>query len=85
MKLDIGKLISLIGVGMSVAEKIKGAKGKEKEAAVIASIQEAVPQIESLAGVDFVNDPALAVLLQNYIAARIALTNGIAAAKALKP
>lgn len=86
MKLDITKLIQLVGVAMSVAEKVKGAKGgKEKEAAVIASVQEAVPQIENITGVDFVNDPALSVLMSNYIAARVALVNGIAAAKALKP
>ena len=85
MKINIGQLVSLVGIGMSAVEKIKGATGKEKEAAVIASIQEAVPQIESLTGIDFVNDPALATLLQNYIAARVALANGVAAAKALKP
>lgn len=86
MKIDITKLIQIVGVAMNVAEKIKGAKGgKEKEAAVIESVQEAVPQIENIAGVDFVNDPALAALLSNYIAARVALVNGIAAAKDLKP
>lgn len=85
MKFDITKLIQLIGVGMSVAEKIRSAKGKEKEAAVIESVQEAVPSLEGILDLDFVNDPALHGLLQDYITARVALSNGIANAKALKP
>lgn len=85
MKIDITKLIQLVGVGMNVAEKIKNAHGKEKEAAVIAGVQQSVPQIEEITGVDFVNDPALNALMQNYISARVALSNGVANAKALKP
>ena len=85
MKIDITKLVQFIGIGMSAVEKIKGAKGKDKERAVIEVVQEAVPDIEAIAGLDFVNDQALGALLQNYIAARVALANGIANAKALKP
>jgi hypothetical protein len=85
MKIDIGTILSLVGVGMRAVEKIKGAKGKEKETAVIESVQESIPQIESMAGVDFVNNDALNGLLADYIAARVALANGIANAKNLKP
>lgn len=86
MKIDITKLIQLVGIGMSVAEKIRGAKGgKEKEAAVISAVQESVPAVEGVTGLDFVNDPALNALLAAYIAARVDLANGIAAAKQLKP
>ena len=85
MKIDITKLIQLVGIGMSVAEKIRNAHGKEKETAVIEGVQSAVPDIEGVTGLDFVNDAALNGLLSNYIAARVALANGVANAKALKP
>ncbi len=85
MKMDITKIVQLIGVGMSAVQRIKDAKGKEKESAVIQSVQEAIPQVEGITGVDFVNDPALNALLANYIQARVALANGVANAKALKP
>lgn len=86
MKVDIGQLISVIGIGMRIAERIKGAKGgKEKEAAVIESVQSETPNIEAVIGLDFVNNDSLNTLLKDYIAARVSLTNGIEAAKRLKP
>jgi len=85
MKLDITRLVQLIGIGMSAVQKIKDAKGKDKEKAVIELVQEKTPEIEEAVGLDFVNDAALNGLLANYIAARVALANGIANAKALKP
>lgn len=85
MKINILKLIQLIDVGMTVVEKVAKAKGKEKETAVIEGVQEVVPQIETITGVDFVNDPALNALMAAYIKARVDLANGIAAAKSLKP
>lgn len=86
MKLDIGQLVGLIGVGMRVAERFKGAKtGKEKESAVIESVQKEVPAIEALSGLDFVNDENLNALLKDYIAAKVALANGVAHAKGLDP
>lgn len=84
MKIDIGQLVNVIGVAMNAVEKIKSAKGKEKEAAVIETVQQSVPQLEAITGVDFVNDPALNALIAQYVAGRVALANGIAAAKALK-
>ena len=84
MKLDVAKVFQVIAVGMSAVDHIKSAKGAEKQAAVIASVQEAIPTIENLVGVDFVNDAALNALLKAYIDAKVALENGIAAAKALK-
>lgn len=85
MKIDITQVIRLVGVAMSAVEKIKNAHGKEKEAAVIQTVQESVPEIEAISGVDFVNDAALNGLLSAYIAARVALANGVANAKQLKP
>lgn len=85
MKINITKLIQVIGIGMGAVEKFKTAKGKDKEAAVIAAVQEAVPQLETDLQVDFVNNANLNKLLAEYIAARVALANGIAAAKGLKP
>lgn len=84
MTIDITKLIGVIGLGMQAVEKIKSAKGKEKEAAVIEVVKEQVPDALGIVGVNF-NEPALQALLENYIAARVALANGIANAKALKP
>jgi hypothetical protein len=82
---NIGKLFDLIGLAMTIVERVKGASGKDKETAVIQSVQEGVPEIESILGLDFVNDAALNALLSDYIAARKALLNGVAAAKGLKP
>lgn len=76
---------TLIGLAMNAVEKIKGAKGQEKEAAVIESIQQTVSGLEGLLDVDFVNNDNLNKLAKEYIAARVALMNGISAAKALKP
>lgn len=85
MKLDLLNVMQLVGVAMTAVEKIKGAHGADKEAAVIETVQEALPAVEGVAGVDLVNDEALNRLLANYIAARKALAEGIANAKALKP
>lgn len=85
MNFNVSQLIGIIGIAMSAVEKIRGAKGGDKEAAVIEVVQDAIPQLEGLTGVDFVNDPALADLLAQYIAARKALAKAIAAAQALKP
>lgn len=85
MKLDFMKVFNIIGIAMTVVEKVKGAKGKEKETAVIEGINEALPDIEAAAGVDFVNNDQLRALMAQYLAARVALANGIAAAKQLKP
>lgn len=85
MKLDILKIINLVGVAMSAVEKIKGAHGPDKQAAVIEAVNENVPVVEGILGIDFVNDPALRALLANYVDARKALENGVASVKALKP
>lgn len=85
MKLDVLKVLNVISVGMAAVDKIKSAKGAEKQQAVIETVQEALPAIEDLAGIDFVNDASLNALLKAYIDAKVALENGITAAKHLKP
>lgn len=79
------KVPQIIGIAMLAVEKIKGAKGSEKEAAVIDTLNTAVASLESTLDLDFVNDAALHQLATDYIAAKVALMNGISAAKALKP
>lgn len=86
MKFDLSKLVSLIGIAMSIVEKVKGAKtGPEKEAAVVEAVQDKTDDLEEIFGLDFVDNDELNKLLKSYIAARVSLFNGIAAAKALKP
>ncbi len=85
MKIDILKLLHAVNVGMAVVENIKAAKGAEKQAAVIAGVQEMLPEIEGLSGLDLVNDAALNAAIKAYIDAKVALENLIAAAKQLKP
>lgn len=76
----------LIGVAMSVAEKLKGPKtGREKEIAVLEAIPDAAFGVEGALQIDFVNNPALIELMRQYMAARVALQNGITAAQHLKP
>lgn len=68
-------LPQIIGVAMTAVEAVKGKTGKEKEAAVIATVKESLPVVEAVAGRDVVNDAAFDVLLANYISARVALAN----------
>jgi hypothetical protein len=65
----------LIGIAMTAAEKIKAAKGPEKEAAVIATMHDTLPAVEGALGVDVVNDAAFDALLSAYIQSRVALAN----------
>lgn len=85
MKFDFMKIMNVIGIAMAAVQKIKGAAGKDKEAAVIETVNEVLPEVEGALGLDFVNDEALRSVLANYIAARKALAAAIAAAKQLKP
>ena len=57
---------------MAIVQKIKGAKGAEKKAAVLAAIPESVALAEFVAGKDLLNDPVLADLLSVYIDAEAA-------------
>lgn len=66
----------IIGLAMTAAEAIKGAKGAAKEAAVIATAKQAMPIIEDVSGVD-VNDASFDALLAAYIQSRVALQNFI--------
>lgn len=85
MKFDITKIVSLVGIAMRVAENFKGPKsGKEKEAAVIKSLNDELPNIEAGLGIDFLNDEAARKVAQDYIAARVALVNFIDNAKRLR-
>ena len=83
-KVDISKIIALVGFAMSAVEKIKDARGADKEQAVVDAVQEGVPAIEEAVHLDFANDEALNRLLVNYIRARKALWNGIAETKNLR-
>lgn len=85
MKIDLMGVMQLVGIAMTAVQKIKAATGKDKEAAVIDTVQELLPSLEGVVGLDFVNDAALHDLLASYIAARKALAAGILAARALKP
>lgn len=84
MKLDVLKVLNVISIGMAAVDKIKDAHGAEKQQAVIETVQEALPAIENLVGIDFINDAKLNALLKAYIDAKVALENGITAAKGLR-
>jgi hypothetical protein len=65
----------LIGIAMVAVEKIKGAKGPEKERAVIETIHESLPEVEKTLGANVIDDAAFDQLLSTYIQARVALNN----------
>lgn len=83
-KLALG-IPTIINFAMNAVEKIKGAKGQEKEKAVLDTITDGIMVGEILLDKDLVNDTAIQSLMSNYIAARVSLLNAISAAKALKP
>lgn len=66
----------IVGIAMQAVENIKGAKGAEKEAAVIATAKSALPIVEDLSGVN-INDASFDALLASYIQSRVALQNFI--------
>ena len=71
-------LPQLIGIGITVAEKLKGAKGPDKEAAVIDAVRHTPEVAKMIAGRDVINDAAFDDLLKAYITARISLQNFLA-------
>lgn len=86
------KLPLIISGIMSVIEKVKGAKGAEKKAAVLEAIPESVSLIEFAAGRDLLNDPVIASLVSAFIdaekialVARDALKAGILAKSVVPP
>lgn len=83
MRFDFFKVFALVGVAMAAVEKIKSATGPQKEAAVLAAIEEALPQVEGVLGVDFANDAELKALFVEYIIARKALVKALAHARAV--
>lgn len=68
-------LPQLIGTVMTAVEAIKGAKGKQKEAAVLQTVKTGFETVELVAGKDLINDPALDELISAYIRSRVALQN----------
>lgn len=69
-------LPQLIGVGMAIVEGIKGAKGAEKEAAVINGVKQSFGVAENLnPDADNIDEAALDQAIANYITARVALQN----------
>jgi hypothetical protein len=74
---------------MTIVQKIKGAKGDEKKAAVLEAIPESVALAEFGAGRDLLNDAVIRDLISTYIdaekvamKAREALKAGILAKQA---
>lgn len=61
------KVPTIIFGAMQVVQKIKGASGPEKKAAVIASIPESIELTEFAIGRDLLNDPAVLALVGAYI------------------
>lgn len=76
------KLPLIIQGTMAIVEKVKGAKGPEKKAAVLAAIPESISLLEFGAGKDVLNDAAVQQLLSVYIDAEAAALKAREALKA---
>ena len=61
------KLPTVIQQGMTIAESIKGARGAQKKAAVLAAIPQGLGLAEFASGKDLLNDDAVAGLVSEYI------------------
>lgn len=67
-------LPQIVGVAVNAVQKIKSAKGPEKEAAVLDTVKQAAPIISRVTPIN-INDQELDNVLKAYIAARVALMN----------
>lgn len=72
-------LPQIIGMAMSVAQEIKGAHGKDKEAAVIKGVKTGLSVANEVSGREVINDAVFDDLLSAYIQARVALQNFVTA------
>ena len=76
------KLPLVVSGLMNIVNKVKGASGDDKKAAVLAAIPESVSLAEFAAGKDFMNDDNIKKLLSAYIDAEAAAMKAREALKA---
>ena len=66
---------TIINVAVTAVEHIKGAKGKEKQEAVLNTVKIGLKTSESVSGKDWMNDRSLDALVRAYIDSKVALQN----------
>lgn len=84
MNFDFVKVVTAIGKAMAIVEKIKGATGKDKAAAVAESVPDMVDALEVGINRDVLNDTAVISARDNMVAGIKSFYNAVEAAKRVK-
>lgn len=84
MKLDFVRVVSAIVKGMAIVEKIRGASGKDKAAAITESIPEMVEAVEYGISKDILDNAKVAEAEAAMIAGIKSFYNAVEAAKHAK-
>ena len=66
---------TIIDVAVTAVEHIKGARGKEKQEAVLSTVKVSLKTSESVSGKDWMNDRSLDALIRAYVDSKVALQN----------
>lgn len=84
MKIDLGKILGIIGTAMQVVNNVKSANGKDKLDAVVASTPALIASLEAGIDKDILNDPKVIEAESSMISAIKSFANAVDAAKHLK-